>query len=137
MSHGSGRNLFGNKVEKKFGIKEKSLYLCIIKTFYYVQEKIQDLQEEIIKKIKNKCSTIIGENQQITFRNVFGVWITEGMYEDDGRVQYAAYGILPDGTVMAESFGDSIELSLVELDIYELAHIIDILESDDFTVEDI
>jgi len=38
---------------------------------------------------------------------------------------------------MGESFGDSIELSLVELDIYELAHIIDILESDDFTVEDI
>ena len=101
------------------------------------KKKIQDLQEEIIKKIKNKCSTIIGENQQITFRNVFGVWITEGMYEDDGRVQYAAYGILPDSTVMAESFGDSIELSLVELDIYELAHIIDILESDDFTVEDI
>ena len=38
-SHGSGWNLFGNKVEKKFGIKEKLLYLCITKTFYYVQEK--------------------------------------------------------------------------------------------------
>ena len=101
------------------------------------KKKVQDLQSEIIEKIKEKCSTIIGKDQQITFKNVFSIWITEGMYEVDGRVQYAAYGMLPDGTVMGESFGDSIELSLGELDIYELAHIIDILESNDFTVEDI
>ena len=101
------------------------------------KKKVQDLQSEIIEKIKEKCSTIIGENQQITFRNVFAVWVTENIYESDSRVQYAAYGMLPDGTVMGESFDDSVEFSLGELDIYELAHIIDILESSDFTVEDI
>jgi hypothetical protein len=101
------------------------------------KKKVQDLQSEIIEKIKEKCSTIIGEDQQITFRNVFSIWITEGMYEVDGRVQYGAYGMLSDGTVMGESFGDSVEFSLGELDIYELAHIIDIFESSDFTVEDI
>ena len=101
------------------------------------KKKVQDLQSEIIEKIKEKCSTIIGEDQQITFKNVFSIWITEAMYEVDGRVQYGAYGMLSDGTVMGESFGDSIELSLGELDIYELAHIIDIFESSDFTVEDI
>ena len=101
------------------------------------KKKVQDLQSEIIEKIKEKCSTIIGEDQQITFKNVFSIWITEGMYEVDGRVQYGAYGMLSDGTVMGESFGDSVEFSLGELDIYELAHIIDILESSDFTVEDI
>ena len=101
------------------------------------KKKVQNLQSEIIEKIKEKCSTIIGEDQQITFKNVFSIWITEGMYEVDGRVQYGAYGMLSDGTVMGESFGDSVEFSLGELDIYELAHIIDILESSDFTVEDI
>lgn len=101
------------------------------------KKKVQDLQSEIIEKIKEKCSTIIGENQQITFLNVFAIWITEDMYEDEGRVKYGAYGMLSNGTVMGESFGDSIELSLGELDIYELAHIIDIIELNRFTVEDI
>lgn len=97
------------------------------------KEKVRELQNEIIEKIKEKCSTIIGESDaNIVFNTPFAIWVAVGMYETEARDQYGAKSILSDGTIIAANFGDDEEFNLVELDIYELAHILDEIENENY-----
>jgi len=97
------------------------------------KKKLQDIQSEMINKVKEKCSTI---KETITFRNTFAVYVTENHFDDDVRVQFAVDKILPDGVVIGTSFGDDVEINLAELDIYEIAHILDELDNGHYTTDD-
>lgn len=97
------------------------------------KEKVKVLENEIIEKIKEKCSTIIGESDaNLVFKSPFSVWVTVGMCETEGGERYVAKSILSDGTIIAESFGDDEEVSLLNLDIYELAYILDEIEEGNY-----
>jgi len=99
------------------------------------KEKLQDIQSEMIDKVREKCSTL---KKTITFRNTFAVYVMENdtYLDDDIRVQYAVREILPDGVVIGTSFGDDVEINLSELDIYEIAHILDELDNGHYTIDD-
>jgi hypothetical protein len=96
------------------------------------KQQVQDLQNDIIKNIKR----FVGElgQDELHFNEMFQIWVTESTrYEDYIRVSYAAVG-LRDGFVIGTSEIDEQEIQLEELDIYELAHIMDLLVSNQFKV---
>lgn len=93
------------------------------------KQSVQNLQSEMINKVKEKVSSI---DNKIVFNNIFSVYVSENHFDDDVRVQYAVEALLPDGVVIGTSFGDDVEINLAELDIYEISHILDELESGNY-----
>ena len=95
------------------------------------KKQVQNLQNDIINNIKR----FVGElgQDELHFREMFQVWVTESDLSDSGyiRVSYTAVGLLGEA-VLCNSETDEQEVQLGELDIYELAHIMDILKTNQF-----
>jgi len=99
------------------------------------KKKLEDIQSEMIDKVREKCSTL---KKTITFRNSLVVYVTENdtYINEDVRVQYVVYKLQPDCVVIGTSFGDDVEINLAELDIYEIAHILDELDNGHYTIDE-
>jgi hypothetical protein len=98
------------------------------------KEQVSELQNNIIKDIKQFVKELeeLGGGE-LHFKEMFQVWITESDLSDSGyiRVSYTAVGLLGEA-VLCNSEIDEQEIQLGELDIYELAHIMDILKTNQF-----
>lgn len=97
------------------------------------KQQVQNLQNDIINNIKQFMGELVQD--ELHFNEMFQIWVTESDLSDSGyiRVSYAAVG-LRDGFVIGTSEIDEQEIQLGELDIYELAHIMDILQTNKFKV---
>jgi len=99
---------------------------------------VQVLQTTFIKGIKERM-TNRGLNQ-IEFKTPFRIYTDEQGYSDDMiRVPWGARSLFQDGNMLIQSdTGDYNDGSVMidTLDIYELALIMDILESGDYTTDD-
>lgn len=97
---------------------------------------VQTLQETFIKNIRSRMTDrgII----QIEFKTPFRIYAEESSYNDDYvKVPLAAYSMFRDGNVLAQNEnGDDESFKIESLDIYDLAYIMDVLESGDYTVEE-
>jgi hypothetical protein len=98
------------------------------------KEQVSELQNNIIKDIKQFVKELeeLGGGE-LHFKEMFQVWVTESDLSDSGyiRVSYTAFGLLGEA-VLCNSEIDEQEIQLGELDIYELAHIMDILKTNQF-----
>jgi hypothetical protein len=98
------------------------------------KQQVSELQNNIIKDIKQFVKELeeLGGGE-LHFKEMFQVWITESDLSDSGyiRVSYTAFGLLGEA-VLCNSEIDEQEIQLGELDIYELAHIMDILKTNQF-----
>lgn len=97
------------------------------------KQQVLKLENDIIENIKRFVEEL-GQDE-IHFNEMFWVWVTESDISDNGyiRVSYAAVG-LRDGFVIGTSEFDEQEIQLEELDIYELAHIMDLLVANQFEI---
>ena len=95
------------------------------------KQQVSELQNNIIKDIKQFVKELGGI--ELHFNEMFQVWVTESDLSDSGyiRVSYAAVGLRGE-FVICTSEVDEQEIQLGELDIYELAHIMDILKTNQF-----
>ena len=95
------------------------------------KQQVSELQNNIIKDIKQFVGELGGI--ELHFNEMFQVWVTESDLSDSGyiRVSYTAVGLLGEA-VLCNSETDEQEVQLGELDIYELAHIMDILKTNQF-----
>jgi ribosome biogenesis protein Nip4 len=95
------------------------------------KQQVQKLQNDIIENIKRFVEEL-GQDE-LHFREMFQVWVTECTFYDDDyiRVSYAAVGLRGE-FVICNSEIDEQEIQLGELDIYELAHIMDLLVANQF-----
>jgi hypothetical protein len=95
------------------------------------KQQVSELQNNIIKDIKQFVGDLGGI--ELHFKEMFQVWITESDLSDSGyiRVSYTAVGLLGEA-VLCNSETDEQEIQLGELDIYELAHIMDMLKTNQF-----
>ena len=95
------------------------------------KQQVSELQNNIIKDIKRFVKELGGI--ELHFKEMFQVWITESDLSDSGyiRVSYTAVGLLGEA-VLCNSETDEQEIQLGELDIYELAHIMDMLVTNQF-----
>ena len=95
------------------------------------KQQVSELQNNIIKDIKQFVKELGGG--ELHFNEMFQVWVTESDLSDSGyiRVSYTAVGLLGEA-VLCNSETDEQEVQLGELDIYELAHIMDILKTNQF-----
>lgn len=95
------------------------------------KQQVSELQNNIIKDIKQFVGDLGGI--ELHFNEMFQVWVTESDLSDSGyiRVSYTAVGLLGEA-VLCNSETDEQEIQLGELDIYELAHIMDILKTNQF-----
>lgn len=95
------------------------------------KQQVSELQNNIIKDIKQFVKELGGI--ELHFNEMFQVWVTESDLSDSGyiRVSYTAVGLLGEA-VLCNSEIDEQEVQLGELDIYELAHIMDILKTNQF-----
>jgi hypothetical protein len=98
------------------------------------KQQVSELQNKIIKDIKQFVKELeeLGGGE-LHFKEMFQVWITESDLSDSGyiRVSYTAVGLLGE-SVLCNSETDEQEIQLGELDIYELAHIMDMLKTNQF-----
>lgn len=97
------------------------------------KQQVSELQNNIIKDIKQFVKELGGG--ELHFNEMFQVWITESDLSDSGyiRVSYTAVGLLGEA-VLCNSEVDEQEIQLGELDIYELAHIMDLLKTNQFKI---
>ena len=95
------------------------------------KQQVSELQNNIIKDIKQFVKELGGI--ELHFNEMFQVRVTESDLSDSGyiRVSYTAVGLLGEA-VLCNSEIDEQEVQLGELDIYELAHIMDILKTNQF-----
>ena len=95
------------------------------------KQQVSELQNNIIKDIKQFVKELGGG--ELHFNEMFQVWVTESDLSDSGyiRVSYTAVGLLGE-SVLCNSETDEQEIQLGELDIYELAHIMDLLKTNQF-----
>ena len=95
------------------------------------KQQVSELQNNIIKDIKQFVGDLGGI--ELHFNEMFQVWVTESDLSDSGyiRVSYTAVGLLGEA-VLCNSETDEQEIQLGELDIYELAHIMDLLKTNQF-----
>lgn len=92
---------------------------------------VQDLQEQLIQKIQDYMKS--KELNMVEFKNKFRVYVNEESFDGDFiRVPLVGICLYDDGTIGTDD-GDVI---LKELDIYELAHIADVLEAGEYTVDE-
>jgi hypothetical protein len=72
--------------------------------------------------------------EAIQFKYPFRIWVTEDIYDDESRIPYSVGGLSSDGTLF-DVFGiDEDEISLETLDLYEISHILDLLEASEYTI---
>jgi hypothetical protein len=95
------------------------------------KQLVQDLQTKLIEKVsqhmKNK------NLHMVEFNTLFRVYVQEQTFDGDYmRVPLRARCLYQDGTIGTED-GSVI---LKELDIYELAYVVDVLEAGEYTVDD-
>ena len=95
------------------------------------KQQVSELQNNIIKDIKQFVGDLGGI--ELHFNEMFQVWVTESDLSDSGyiRVSYAAVGLRGEFVICTSEI-DEQEVQLGELDIYELAHIMDILKTNLF-----
>ena len=95
------------------------------------KETVQLIQRGFIAEIKR----ILEENkiEAIQFKTPFRIWVTEDIYDDESRIPSLVVGLLSDGTVVDGNEGVQ-EYSLETLDLYEIAHILDLLEASEYTI---
>lgn len=92
---------------------------------------VQDLQEQLIQKIQDHMKSK-GLNM-VEFKNKFRVYVNQESFDDDYiRIPLVGVCLYEDGTIGTDD-GDVI---LKELDIYELAHIADVLDAGEYTVDE-
>lgn len=92
------------------------------------KQLVQQLQQELIQKTKTILASY--DSEQIDFTSPFAIRIYEGALDDYVQVSYRATSILSDGTILYDSDTTSgEEVPINELDIYEIAHICDLLET--------
>lgn len=96
------------------------------------KQQAQKLHNEIVNNIK-QFSTELGQNG-LEFNSIFQVWVTELFYGDEIRVSYNASGLLNHEWIVCTSEIDEREIHLEELDIFELAHIMDLLVTNQFNI---
>lgn len=95
------------------------------------KQQVSELQNNIVNDIKQFVKEFGGG--ELHFDEMFQVWVTESDLSDSGyiRVSYTAVGLLGEA-VLCNSEIDEQEVQLGELDIYELAHIMDLLKTNKF-----
>jgi len=95
------------------------------------KQQVQKLQNDIIENIKRFVEEL-GQDE-LHFNEMFQVWVTECDFSDSEyiRVSYAAVGLRGEFVICTSEI-DEQEIQLGELDIYELAHIMDLLVSNQF-----
>lgn len=96
------------------------------------KEIINTLHRAFVGNIKFHFT--FNEVETLEFKNPFRIWVSESIFEDEGRVPYTAIGLLSDGTVVGKSEIDEEEFQLESLDIYEIAHILDILNNKEYKI---
>ena len=96
------------------------------------KETVQVLQQGFITNIKSILQ--VKQIESLQFKTPFRIWVTEDMYDEESRVPYSGLGLLSDGTVVGGSEIDEQEFPLETLDIYEIAHILDLLENLEYIV---
>lgn len=90
------------------------------------KQQVKQLQENIIKDIKQFMDEL-GQDE-LHFAHMFQVWVTEPTIDDDyTRVPYIATGLIGELVTCTDMSSGEVEIRLDELDIYELAHIMDSL----------
>ena len=97
------------------------------------KKQVQNLQNDIINNIKRFMGELVQD--ELHFNEMFQIWVTESDLSDSGyiRVSYAAVGLIGGFVIGKSEYGEE-EIQLGELDIYELAHIIDLLQTNQFKV---
>lgn len=102
------------------------------------KELVQHLQQELINKAKTILASYDSDPQELVlvqFKTRFQIRISEGAFDDYVLVSYPATGILQDGTILYDSDTSSgEEVPIDQLDIYEIAHICDLLETQEALV---
>ena len=96
------------------------------------KKRVVALQDELITGIKEFISK--SNIEELSFKTTFVIYVTEGFGEDTVRAMYGATGMRGDVVVAESVWGEGTEINLGELDIYELAHIMDSLESNSFEI---
>lgn len=105
-------------------------------TSNFNRKLVQTLQETFIRNIKSRM-TDRGLNQ-VEFKTQFYIYIVDTNHynEDNIRVPLVAQSLFQDGTVLVQGETEEGSVQIESLDIYELAMVMDILESGDYTVDD-
>ena len=96
------------------------------------KETVQVIQQGFITSIKSILQ--VNQIESLQFKTPFRIWVTEDAYDEESRVPYSGVGLLSDGTVVGGSEIDEQEFPLETLDIYEIAHILDMLETFEYTI---
>jgi hypothetical protein len=96
------------------------------------KETVQLIQRGFIAEIKR----ILEENkiEAIQFKTPFRIWVTEDFYDDESRIPYSVGGLSSDGMLLGVPGIDEDEISLETLDLYEISHILDLLEASEYTI---
>ena len=105
-------------------------------TTNFNRKLVQTLQETFIRNIKSRM-TDRGLNK-IDFKTQFYIYIVDSNHynEDNIRVPWVAQSLFQDGSMLVQAETEEGSIQIESLDIYELAMIMDILESSDYTVVD-
>jgi hypothetical protein len=104
-------------------------------TSNFNRKLVQTLQETFITNIKLRM-TDRGLNQ-IEFKSPFRIYMEESSYDNDYvRVPWVAQSLFQDGSMLVQGETEKGSVRIESLDIYELAMIMDILESGDYTVDE-
>lgn len=104
-------------------------------TSNFNRKLVQTLQETFITNIKLRM-TDRGLNQ-IEFKSPFRIYMEESSYDNDYvRVPWIAQSLFQDGSMLVQGETEEGSVRIESLDIYELAMIMDILESGDYTVDE-
>lgn len=92
---------------------------------------VQDLQKQLINKV---LSFMDGEDlNMVKFNSPFRIFVEEDTFDGDYvKVPIVARSLYADGSIGA----DDEELKIENLSIYEIAYIMDVLESGDYTVDE-
>lgn len=97
---------------------------------------IQTIQKSFVDTIKYRLETK-GHNL-IDFKNPFRIYMDEQVYyEDYIRIPWGVRSLFKDGSVIGQNEnGEEGSFALESLDVYDLAYIMDVLESGEYTVDD-
>jgi len=98
------------------------------------KETVQLIERGFIAEIKR----ILEENkiEAIQFKTPFRIWVTEDFYDDESRIPYSVGGLSSDGTLLGVPGIEELQFghSLETLDLYEISHILDLLEASEYTI---
>lgn len=93
------------------------------------RERVQELQSQLINEIK----TFIPKSGELVFRDSFAVFIEMHYHDLYETEKLLIYSLLQDGTLSTDD-EMKFTIRLEELDVYELAYILDMLENNLFHI---